>query len=342
MENNIVRMAKFARECGVELRPHVKTHKVPEIAKMQLQAGSKGICVQKLSEAEVFAVDGITDIFITNEVVGDVKLDRLSRLAERTRLAVAVDNVKNIRDLNRSCSERGIEIDVFVDVDVGMNRCGVGPPQAAVLAKQIAAESHLKFRGVMGYEGHVGSGSTREERVQLCQRSMNVVADAKKRIGHQGITVDVVSVGSSVSVWTTAKHPDTTEIQPGMYIFNDCFLMDKEVATIEDCALTVLATVMSKLDENRAVIDAGSKAFQWDMGKFPRPLKQQGVHVVKFSEEHGWLAIDGNSRRIRLGDKLEFVPYHCCTCVNEHDEMLGVRDSKVEKVWPILARGKMK
>jgi D-serine deaminase-like pyridoxal phosphate-dependent protein len=244
--------------------------------------------------------------------------------------------------MGKEVSEAGSELDVYVDVDSGMGRCGVQAEEAATIAQAIAREKGLVFKGIMAYEGHVGSGKTKDERVKLANDAMAVVARAKKGIENSGMKVDVVSVGSSVSTWTVSKDPIVTEVQPGMYIFNDTGLVDREVATVDDCALTVLATVMSKPANDRAVVDAGSKSFQWDQGLFPRAFYYDGVTMVKFSEEHGWLTLAGKAKQIKVGEKLRFIPVHCCTCVNQHDEMIGIRNSKVEKVWPILARGKMK
>jgi D-serine deaminase-like pyridoxal phosphate-dependent protein len=341
MEQNIERMSRFTSKCRVDLRPHVKTHKVPEIAKMQLKAGAKGVCVQKVSEAEVFARSGIDDIFITNEVVGEEKLRRVAELALRTKLAVAVDNLENVSALNKACKERGVEVTALVDVDVGMGRCGVTPGEAPTIARSVGGAGNLVFGGVIGYEGHVGGAATDEERDKLCKQATDLVSEAKRAVEKVGLKVEKVSMGSSVSVWTNAKHPDVTEVQPGMYIFNDGFLLHNKVARIEDCALTVLTTVMSRPSQDRAVVDAGSKAFHLDMGKYPLALQAAGVEMVKFSEEHGWLSLSGNGRGTNLGEKLEFIPYHCCTCVNQHDQMVGVRGDRVEAVWRISARGMM-
>jgi D-serine deaminase-like pyridoxal phosphate-dependent protein len=342
LEKNINRMAKFAKDCGVELRPHVKTHKVPDLAKMQLRAGSKGVCLQKVSEAEIFAAHGIKDIFITNEIVGAQKHQRLAQLAGKIHLGVAADDVGIVKAMGNAVREAGSELDVYVDVDSGMGRCGVQPDDAAEIADAVERENGLVFKGIMGYEGHVGGGKTKAERLKLSNDAMTAVTRAKKGIEKKGIDVEVVSVGSSVSTWTVAKDPVVTEVQPGMYVFNDVMLLDREVATIDDCALTVLVTLMSKPAAEKGVVDAGSKAFQWDQGQFPRAFDREGVKMVKFSEEHGWLTLEGKAKELKLGDRLRFIPVHCCTCVNQHDEMIGIRGSKVEKVWPILARGKMK
>jgi D-serine deaminase-like pyridoxal phosphate-dependent protein len=340
MEMNLVKMAKFAKDCGVNLRPHAKTHKVPEIAKMQLALGAKGICLQKLSEAEVFAEHGLDDIFITNEVVGEQKYQRLATLAGKIRLGVAADDLNVIRSTAKACEEAGSQLDIFVDVDVGMHRCGVDPEHAVRLAIEISRTRNLVFKGLMGYEGHVGRGKTKGERLFLAREAMKIVSEAKRLIEHKGVKVDVVSVGSTVSTWTTAKHPDVTEVQPGMYVFNDGGLVDREVATLDECALTVLTTVMSKRTPEFAVVDAGSKAFHLDQGIFPR-TRSRGIRMVKFSEEHGWLQLSGRGKSIKIGARLEFIPQHCCTCVNQFDELAGIRRGRVEAIWPIVARGKM-
>ncbi len=341
MEKNMKRMADFARECGVNLRPHAKTHKVPEIAKLQLEAGSSGVCLQKLSEAEVFASQGIDDIFITNEVVGTKKLERLADLAKKTHLGVAVDDQSNMMEISKACSDAGSEIDLYVEVDVGMHRCGAATPKQAIeLAELISKQKNVILKGLMGYEGHVAEGKTKEERLKICKEAMDVISTTKSGMKDKGLDVDVVSVGSSVSSWINAKNPDVTEIQPGMYLFNDVGLVEKEVATYDDCALTVLSTVMSKPTDTRAVVDAGSKAFNFDQKRFPKAKGRDGLEVVKFSEEHGWLELSKNND-VSVGNRLEFIPYHCCTCVNQHEEMIGLRGSRVEKTWKILARGRM-
>ncbi len=177
MERNLHRMANFTKECGVNLRPHVKTHKVPEIAKLQIEGGAKGVCLQKLSEAEVFATRGITDIFITNEVVGKQKYPRLARLADQIDLKVAIDNYDNAVEISKACSDVGTELKVFVDVDVGMHRCGVLPAEAGILAGKIARLKNLVFTGIMGYDGHTAHGKTKLERENLSNESMDQIRD---------------------------------------------------------------------------------------------------------------------------------------------------------------------
>jgi 3-hydroxy-D-aspartate aldolase len=342
MENNINRMVKLAKDCEVELRPHVKTHKVPEIAKMQIRAGSRGVCLQKTGEVEVFSDNGINDIFLTNEVVAPQKMRRLARVAQKSHLGVAVDDVAVARTMGSIFKDEGSEIDVYADVDVGMHRCGVSDSKlAAALGREVSSREGLVFKGLMGYEGNVSGAKSKEEQVRLAGEAMDELTKAKEAIEREGIKVEKVSVGSSVSVWINAKHPVVTEVQPGMYIFNDHVLVDRGVATWEDCALTVLSTVMSKPSPDRAVVDAGSKAFNFDTGLFPIVPHRDGIKMNHFSEEHGWLQLEGEDRGLKIGDRLRFVPAHCCTTINQFEELHGIRGDKVEKTFQILARGKM-
>lgn len=342
MQRNIERMAKFTKECGVNLRPHVKTHKSPEIAKIQLAAGSTGVCLQKVSEVEVFAGQGIRDIFLTNEVVVPQKIERLARVAEKAHIGVAVDDIGVAKLTGKVAREVGTELDVYVDVDVGMGRCGVKPKDAAALAQQVSREKNLVFKGLMGYEGHVHGSLTKKDQVRASAEAMKGIVEAKQGIKKKGLDVEVVSVGSSVSTQFNAKHPDVTEVQPGMYVFNDHLLVERGVATWDDLALTLVGTVMSRPAEDRGVVDAGSKAFNFDAGVFPKAFEVRGAVVDHFSEEHAWMQLSGDARKLKIGDRMRFVPAHCCTLVNQHEELYGIRGKKVEKVFPIMARGKMR
>jgi len=341
MERNIKRMVKFTRENDVNLRPHVKTHKSPGIAKMQLAAGSAGVCLQKVSEVEVFVANGIRDIFLTNEVVVPSKIERLARVAEKAHVGVAVDDTEVAKLTGKIFRDVGTEVDVYIDIDVGMGRCGARPEEAAALAQQVYREKNLIFKGLMGYEGHVIGNKTKKEQVKASADAMKGIVAAKKGIKKKGLDVEVVSVGSSVSTWNNAKHPDVTEVQPGMYVFNDHVLVDRGVATWDDLALTLVATVMSKPAEDRAVVDAGSKAFNFDTGLFPKSFAREGSVMEHMSEEHGWLRLAGEAKKLKIGDRMRFVPAHCCTMVNQHEEIYAIRGTKVEKVFPVLARGKM-
>ncbi|GBC71915.1 D-threonine aldolase [Candidatus Calditenuaceae archaeon HR02] len=342
MIRNIRDMAKFAKERGLKLRPHVKTHKAPQIAKMQVEEGGNGICVQKLGEAEVMAEYGLDNIFITNEVVGRLKLSRLAKLREKIEVFVAVDHLDNIRDLSNIMRDRGLDLGVYVDVDCGMHRTGVPPEKAPDLAEAITRSEGLYLVGIMAYEGHAGAPLGREERKNLIRKAMEQTLFSVKLVERKGIEVNEVSVGSSATVRYSGMFEGITELQPGMYIFNDYYLVEREAATVDTCALHVLTTVMSRPSPDRGVIDAGSKTFHFDMNRYPIAVGVEGVEIVKFSEEHGWLTLKGEAQhRIRLGDRLEFIPYHVCPCVNQFDTLYGLKGDKVQYMWTVAARGKV-
>ena len=340
LRRNIMEMAEFSKRLGRKLRPHVKTHKVPEIAWMQLRAGSSGICVQKLGEAEVMAESGISDIFISNEVVGRQKMIRLTRLAEKVRLMVAADDLENVMELGRSCREAGVEVGVYVDVDCGMHRTGVAPEKAWEIAKKVTEHEGLYLVGVMGYEGHAGAPINRDERNRLVDEAVKATLRAVQIMKSKGIEPAEVSVGSSATVKLSAQYDGVTELQPGMYVFNDWYLVEREAASVETCALHVLTTVMSKTSPDRCVVDAGSKSFHFDMGRYPVCVGMEGVEMYRLSEEHGWVRLSGKApTNVRLGDRLEFIPYHVCPCVNQFDKIYGVDGVNVVNVWEIKARG---
>lgn len=342
LKRNITEMADFARSLGKKLRPHVKTHKTPEIAWMQMEAGADGICVQKLGEAEVMAEAGLDDILVSNEVVGVQKMHRLVKLAEKVKLSVAVDDVENVSELGRFCRENGVEVGVYVDVDCGMHRTGVPPEKAWLLAEKVTRTEGVYLVGLMGYEGHAGSPTSREERHKLIEEAVKATLHAAKLMKNNGIEPGEVSMGSSATVRVSGRYEGVTELQPGMYVFNDWYLVEREAATQETCALHVLTTVMSKTSPERCVVDAGSKAFHLDMGRYPVCVGVEGVEIYKLSEEHGWVKLSGKAvDKVKLGDRLEFIPYHVCPCVNQFDIMYGLEGDSVTKIWEIKARGKV-
>ena len=303
MENNIKRMAKFAKNVGSRCGRTSRLTSPQRLPRFSSAAGSKGVCLQKVSEVEVFAAAGIGHIFLTNEVIVPKKLRRLARVAETAHIGLAADDVSVVKTIGRIFKDAGAALDVYVDVDTGMGRCGVQAKDAAKVAAEISRQDGLVFKGIMGYEGNVNGAKTKEEQVRLSNAAMDKIVAAKKGVERAGLGVEVVSVGSSVSSWINAKHSATTNIQPGMYALNDHVLVSRGVATMQQCALTVIATVMSKPAGDRAVVDAGSKAFNFDTGLFPIPLDRKGVVMEHFSEEHGWLHLTGKGREVKIGDR---------------------------------------
>ncbi len=343
---NLKRMARSARAAGLQLRPHTKTHKTPQIAKLQLAHGAAGITVAKLGEAEVMADAGIADIFIANEIVGPQKIARLLELSRRAEVSIGVDSLEVATPLSQAFVAEGRRLPVLIEVDLGLGRCGLKPDAAALLAKQMNPLGGLELVGVFGYAGQVYAARNEEEVAGLAAheaRSLGKVGDSLRTLTQAELRV---SGGST----PTARHYHAecglTEIRPGTYVFNDRMQLTRWSAQPKDCALTVLATVISTPEPGRAVLDAGSKALGTDQGAglvgYGVLKEDLNAVVVRVNEEHGVLDLTQASLQLRVGDKVEVIPNHCCVTVNLHDELVVVRDGDVVETWPIAARGRLK
>jgi len=339
LERNIAKMSRFFRGRSVGLRPHAKTHKCPEIAKLQLKAGAIGLTCQKLAEAEVMAQAGLDHILISNQVVDPAKIRRLTELAGKADVIVAVDDPVNVRSLSDAAHESGVTLKALVEVNIGLNRCGVPPGKPALrLAETVAASKGLSFEGLMGYEGHAVLVKSLAERRGLCNRALGSLIATKELLESNGLEAPIVSGGGTGTYMITGDHPGVTEVQPGSYVF-----MDTTYAAVEGVdfkqSLTVLSTVISRPTAGRAVIDAGLKSLSTDMG-LPGVKGLMGAKPLRLSEEHGVLRLVGEAQRLRPGDRVELLPSHCCTTVNLFDRYHCVRNGAVEKIWAIAARGR--
>jgi D-serine deaminase-like pyridoxal phosphate-dependent protein len=341
VKRNIQDMQKAADEAGVALRPHVKTHKCSRLAHLQLEAGAQGICVQKVGEAEVMASAGIRDIFITYEVVGEAKQQRVAQLAQDIKIAINIDDPQVAETMAHIAREAGVEVGAFIEVDSGLHRCGIPPEEERVveLARHISRLEGLVLRGITTYEGHVYKLKTGEERAREVPRILAPVVRVAEAVRRAGMECEVVSVGSTPSAKHAARVPGVTEIQPGNYIFYDLIQVERQVCPLEWCAQTVVSTIISKPADDRAVIDGGIKTFCHDQCIFPKVISVEGAELVSFSEEHGVLRLQGEATRLRVGDKVELIPYHACTASNMHNQFYVVRGERVEAVWPIDAKG---
>jgi len=346
MQKNISEMANIAKNSGVQLRPHVKTHKVPEIASMQLKAGANGIACAKLGEAEVM-VDaiGVNDIFIANLIVGEQKIERLLKLSEKARISVGVDSVNVAQPISDSAKKRGVKIPVIIKVDTGLHRIGVPHGEPAVeLAKKIDKMAGLVFGGIYTHEGHAYGLTEPNQAKSLALEAGQMMIQTAEMIRKAGIEVKTISVGSTPTARISCTINGITEVRPGTYIFNDYFEMRLGVATENDCALTILATVISVPADERAVIDAGTKSFTSDkaqaFGVYGLIKGMPDVSLVRAYEEHGVLNTPKN--KFRVGDKVEIIPNHVCPAVNLFDELVALRNDKVEAIWKVSARGKLK
>jgi D-serine deaminase-like pyridoxal phosphate-dependent protein len=335
LERNIGRMAAFFATVPANLRPHFKTHKTPVIARKQIEAGARGITCAKVGEAEALVEGGIDDVLIANQVVGQTKLARLAGLARHARIAVAVDNPDNVAALSAAAQSAGSTVDVLVEINVGMNRCGVEPGEPArLLARRVLDSRGLRLRGLMGYEGHCQNIADRTEREAAVERSFGVLRETQRLLEASGIPVEVMSGGGTGTHDITGRFPWMTEIQAGSYA-----TMDSTYAKLGlgfECALTLAATVISRPTPERAILDSGMKSITGEFG-MPQVKNLPGAKLARLSEEHGTLELQGASPR--LGDKIELIPSHGCTTINLHDRFYGVRNGRVEAVWEIAGRG---
>lgn len=341
MESNIQKMANYFSKVNTELRPHIKTHKTPIIAHKQIAAGAIGITCAKLGEAEAIVHSGIRDVLIANQIVGKHKIARLINLAKHSDIMVAVDNVENVNAISKAASEKGVTIRVLIEVNIGMDRCGVEPGHESLRLSQIVSTSpNLKFEGLMGYEGHTVAKPIRIERKTATETAMQRLIDTKHLLEKNGFNVSIMSGGGTGTYEITGSIPEMTEVQAGSYVFMDSTYRNVEgVGDRFDCALTVLATVVSRPEKNRIIVDTGLKVLTKEFG-IPQPVGMQDVEMIGLSEEHGKMLISNEDISLKPTDKLEILPTHCCTNVNLHDRFYGIRDEIVETVWEIAARGR--
>ncbi len=347
LERNIGEMAAVARGAGVRLRPHTKTHKSPEIARMQVDAGATGITVAKLGEAEVMADAGLDDLLIAFPLVGERKLERLRELLERAQVRVSLDAVEVAEGVGRVGKELGRDVPVLVEVDTGMHRMGraAGEPSAR-LALDIAGVPGVEVVGLLTHAGHAYRAGDPEERRTIATREAMDMLDTAERCEREGLSIREISVGSTPTARVAATVDGVTEIRPGTYVFNDVQQMRLGIATEEMCAARVLATVVARPTAERFVIDGGTKSFSSDGGDGP-PFPGRGVVagrpdlVLDFmSEEHGVGHLVGDAA-LRIGDRVEVIPLHVCSTVNLFDVAFGIRDRVVEREIAIAARGKV-
>ncbi|KAF0193942.1 MAG: hypothetical protein FD169_2159 [Bacillota bacterium] len=342
LRNNIEIMQEAANTAGVALRPHIKAHKNAEIMRFQLIAGASGITVSKLGEAEVMAEAGATDIFIAYQLIGEDKYCRLAKLRQSARIAVAVDNTEHCRALD-AATPHDKPLDVLIEVDSGLSRCGVLPQDVLGLAREILTLSKLSFRGIFTHAGHVYGVSAQDVARIGTEEALLMVACADQ-LRSQGIAVDVVSTGSTPTALHNLKVNGITEIRPGNYVFNDAIQVGLGVVDESRCALFVEATVISAPSATRVVIDAGSKVFGLDKGAhgmsvvtgFGRVLGWPELIIERLSEEHGIITYTGHGPT--LGQKLTIIPNHACVAVNLADRIVSIPG---EVSWAISARGRV-
>ena len=340
-EANLRTLADAVRGTGVRVRTHAKTHKCPEVARRQMALGAVGACCQKVSEAEAMVAGGITDVLVTNEIVGAPKLERLARLAGRAKIGVCVDDAGNARELDAAAGRAGATLDVYVELEVGMGRCGVAPGEPALaLARALAACPHLRFAGLQAYNGRAQHVRTIAERRALIERAAEQVRATRRLLEASGIACPTVTGAGSGTFMLEVQSGAWNEIQPGSYAFMDAdYARNEQAAPLPRFAhaLFVLATVMSR-GGARAIVDAGLKASSVDSG-MPAVWRRPGLAYVLASDEHGFIEIAPGAAAPALGEKLLLVPGHCDPTINLYDWYVVVRNGIVEDLWAITARG---
>jgi len=344
LERNIRDMADLVANGARALRPHIKTHKTAFIARMQMAAGASGLTVAKLGEAETLADAGFDNLFLANQLVGPLKVTRLLELMERVQIRVAVDSMESATPIGIASNARYLKVPVVLEIDTGLGRAGVRSlGEALTLSRQIAEQPGLTLAGIFTHEGQLYRGINGVDPTVASgvAQMMRTVAEA---IRSQGVTCDLVSVGSTPGVPVLINEPGLTEMRPGVYVFNDRMQVSKGIAR-ERCALTVLASVVSVRPDGTAIIDAGSKSMASDSPFEDRTYGEILAHPELtfrgISEEHGHLGFTG-APSLLVGEKVRVIPNHACTCVNLHDTMILHRGEHVEDVVPIECRGKLK
>lgn len=346
LERNIKKMGDIAKEMGVRHRVHGKMHKSVDVAKLQEQLGDAcGVCCQKVSEAEVFARGGIKDVLVSNQVRDAAKIKRLVNLPKLgARTIVCVDDVANVADLSSAAKEAGTEIECLVEIDCGAGRCGVTTtPEVMEIARAIRDADNLTFSGIQAYQGAMQHMDLYEDRKAKIDVAVAMVKDAVEALKAEGMECDIVGGGGTGSYYFEGTSGVYNELQCGSYAFMDADygrILDKDGNRIDqgewENSLFILTSVMSHAKPTLAVCDAGLKAQSVDSG-LPTVFGRDDVTYIKCSDEHG--VIEDTDGVLKPNDKVKLVPGHCDPTCNVHDWYVGVRNGKVEAVWPVSARG---
>lgn len=326
MEANIARMQAHCDALGIKFRPHIKTHKIPVIARQQLDAGAVGIACQKVSEAEIFAAEGFHDIQLPYNILGERKTARLADLAIANKITVSADHEAVIAGLQAAAEAKDVTIRVMVDLETDAHRTGVGPENVVRLAQQIDAASHLHFAGLLVYPSNPTIRPALQEALRLLHEA--------------GIGVDSVSGGGTGAALHAAEMPELTELRVGTYLFNDWTTVKKGWASLDDCAMHIMTTVVSRPTEDRAILDSGSKTLssEFDEG-YGTILEYPQARIYKLNEEHGHVDLSACETKPDVGEIVHIVPVHTCVVSNLHNQLYGMRGDEIEVVWSVAARG---
>ncbi len=345
MERNLARVAGYAKDHSLRLRPHTKTHKSPMIARKQLDLGAAGITVAKVGEAEVMLSAAPEDLLVAYPIIGRRKLERLMAVAERTQVTVAVDSMAAARQLSDAAREHRQEIGFLVEVDMGLHRVGLQPGEVVEFTRSVAQLPHLRYEGFAMYPGHV---KLMDETGLAAMRTLsNAVETLVEQLTAAGLRPKIVSGGSTPALYQSHHVAGMNEIRPGTYVYNDRNTVECGACAWEDCAATVLCTVVSTAVDGQMILDGGSKTFSSDRlptgadAGFGVILDAPGAVFTKLMEEHGFVDTRKCDRKFEVGEQVRMLMNHVCVVMNLHEQVYGVRNGVVEEVWKVEARGKL-
>lgn len=345
MERNLQRVSAYAREHGLRLRPHTKTHKIPELGRRQLRLGADGLTVAKVSEAEVMMDAQPPGLLIAYPVFGQRKLNRLMKLAARTDVTVALDSEAVATSLSEAAVQAGAVVKVLIEVDVGLRRVGVKPEAALDLARTISGLGGLKLEGIAFYPGHIKKVD--ESAVASLEALGGTLEYLKAALARDGLEAKVVSGGSTPTLFSSHRVSGLNEIRPGTYIFNDRNTWLTGACSFEDCAASILTTVVSTAVDGQIIVDGGSKTFSSDRCSvaeaegFGYVADDPGATFEKMNEEHGFIDVRNGEKSWKLGEQVRIVPNHICVAMNLHEKVYGIRGGEVEEIWEVKGRGKL-
>ena len=347
MERNLRRAADYAGKHGLRLRPHTKTHKSPRIGRRQLDLGAAGLTVAKVGEAEVMLDAAPADLLVAYPVIGRAKLELLMTVARRARVTVALDSMAAAQQLSEAAQAAGVQVGVLAETDVGLGRVGVSPGAELLdLARGIERLASLSFEGIAFYPGHIkdNGAAGREALVALGGLIQSILGD----FWRAGIQARIVSGGSTPSLYHSHELPGLNEIRPGTYVYNDWNTVASGACTPDECAATLLVTVVSTARPGQIIVDGGSKTFSSDRltgcgaeSTFGHVVEAPEALFHKMNEEHGYVDVSECGRKYEIGERLRIIPNHICVAVNLHARVYGIRDGEVEEVWEVAGRGKL-
>jgi D-serine deaminase-like pyridoxal phosphate-dependent protein len=341
MERNLRRVADYCAAHNLRLRPHTKTHKSISIARQQLALGAAGLTVAKSGEAEVMLGAEPRDLLVAYPVIGEAKLRRLTAVAGITRVTIALDSLVAASLLSEAARGANARFGVLVEIDVGLRRVGVAPGDALALTRAIIELPGLEWRGITFYPGHI-KDQNEEKLAELSREVSRIVGE----FTDAGLVPELVSGGSTPALYHSHEIEGLNEIRPGTYVFNDLNTVASGACSLEDCAASVLVTVVSHAADDRMIVDGGSKTFSSDRLSSGGPghgrvMEAPGAVFHKMNEEHGFIDLSQAERRFEIGEKVRIIPNHICVAVNLHEYVYGVRAGKLEEVWNVEGRGKL-